>query len=65
MMRLDRNVFFILMSEPSLVNKRDLQALTLVGPTVKRPVPDPLAVLSINNQLCMLEVWLNLFSHQP
>ena len=44
MMRLDRNVFFILMSEPSLVNKRDLQALTLVGPTVKRPVPDPLAV---------------------
>ena len=28
-----------------------LQALTLVGPTVTRPVLDPLAVINIDNQL--------------
>ena len=27
-----------------------LQALTLAGPTVTRLVPDPLAVLSLNNR---------------
>ena len=31
----------------------DLKALTLAGPTVTRPVPDPLAVLSLHNQLYM------------
>ena len=31
------------------LNKRDLQALTLAGPSVTRPVPDPLAVLSVDN----------------
>ena len=35
--------------EGSLVNKIDLQAL--VGPSVTRPVQDPLAVALINNQL--------------
>ena len=30
--------------EGSLVNKIDLQAYTLVGPTVTGPVQDPLAV---------------------
>ena len=29
------------------MNKRELQALTLMGPTVTRSVPDPLAVLSL------------------
>ena len=31
--------------------KKDLQALTLAGPTVTRPLPDPLAELSLNNWL--------------
>ena len=34
----------------------DLQGLTLVGPTATRPVPDPLAVLSLNNRLYILEL---------
>ena len=33
------------------MKRTDLQALTLVGPTVTRPVQDPLAVLSLDNQL--------------
>ena len=36
------------MSETPLVNIRDF---TLAGPTVTRLEPDPLAVLSLNNQL--------------
>ena len=32
-------------------NRIDLQALTLAGPNVTRPVPDPLAVLSLDNRL--------------
>ena len=32
-----------------LVNKTDLQALTLGGPTRENPVPDSLAVLHLNN----------------
>ena len=35
--------------EGSLVSKTDLQALA--GPSVTRLVPDPLAVVSLNNQL--------------
>ena len=31
------------------MNKTALYALTLAGPTVTRPVPDPLAVLSLDN----------------
>ena len=42
MMRLERkHVFFLLLTEVSLVNKIDLQ----VGPTLTRPVQDPEAVL--------------------
>ena len=33
------------------VNRIDLQALTLAGPTVTRTVPDTLAVLSLNNRV--------------
>ena len=33
----------------------DLQALTLGGLTVTRPVPDPLAVLSLDNQINIFE----------
>ena len=47
-------MFFISTSESSLVNKRDLQALTLVGPTVTRPVQDPLAVLILDYWLYIL-----------
>ena len=43
-------MFFILTSRVPSVNKADL---TLVGPTVTRLVPDPLAVLSLDNQLFM------------
>ena len=38
---------FISTSWATSVNKTDLQALTLAGPTVTRPVPDPLAELSL------------------
>ena len=34
-----------------VVNKTDLRALTLAGPTRKNPVQDPLAVLHLDNQL--------------
>ena len=40
-------MFIILAS----VNRIDLRALTLVGPTVTRPVQDPLAILSLDNRL--------------
>ena len=43
-------MFFILTSGTPSVNKIDLQALTLAGPTVTRPVSDPLAVLSRQQQ---------------
>ena len=33
------------------LNRKDLRALTLVGPTRQNPVPDPLAVLHFYNQL--------------
>ena len=38
------------------VNRPDLQALLLAGPTVTRLVPDPLTELSLENHL----YWLNL-----
>ena len=40
------------------MNKRDL--LTLVGPTVTRPVQDPLDVLLLDNQLYMLSMSKNI-----
>ena len=44
-----KKVFFIsTFSEPS-VNRKDLPALTFVGPTMDNLVPDPLAVLLLNN----------------
>ena len=33
------------------MNRKDLQALSLVGSTWKNPVLDPLAVLHLNNRL--------------
>ena len=36
------------------MNRTDLQALTLAGPTVTRPVQDPLAVLSLDKQLFII-----------
>ena len=44
-------MFFILTSGEPSVNKIDLQALNLAGPTATRLVPDPLAVLGLENQL--------------
>ena len=41
------------------VNRKVLQALTLVGPTRENPVPDPLAVLHLDNQLYIFEHSLN------
>ena len=35
------------------MNRIDLQALTLAGPTGKNPVPDPLGVLHLDKQLFM------------
>ena len=35
------------------MNRKDLQALTLVGPTRDNQYPDPLAVLHLDNQLYM------------
>ena len=41
-----------------LVNKIDLQAITLVGPIREDPVPDPLAVLHLDiQQLMMNQLW--------
>ena len=48
-----KQVFFISTSGIPPVNGIDLQALSLVGPTVTRPVLDPLAVMHLNNQLFM------------
>ena len=44
------------------MNKTDLQLpYTLVGPTVKRPVQDPLAVLLLDNRLYILHCGLQSF----
>ena len=45
------HVSSILTSGIPSVNKTYLQASTLVGPTVTRLVQDPLAVLTLENQL--------------
>ena len=46
-----KQVFFILTSGVSSVNRKDLQALNLVGPTGTSPVLNPLAVLCLDNRL--------------
>ena len=38
------------------MNRRDLQALTFVGPPTDNPELDPLALLHLDNQVCMLPV---------
>ena len=38
------------------VNRKDLQALTLVEPTRNKPALDPLAVLQLNNRLSIFKV---------
>ena len=43
-----QNKLFQTLREPT-VNRKDLQALTLVGPTRNNPVLDPLAELSLDN----------------
>ena len=43
---------FLTSGEPS-VNRRDLRVLTFAGPTRDNPVPDPLAVLHLDNQQFM------------
>ena len=44
--------WFSTLREPS-VNKKDQRVLTLVGPPRNNPEPNPLAVLHLNNQLCI------------
>ena len=46
-----QQVFFISTSREPSVNRKDLRALTLVGPTRDNLVIDPLAVLHLDNQL--------------
>ena len=36
------------------MNKKNLQALTLVGPTRQTTIPDTLTILHLNNQECIL-----------
>ena len=43
------------------VNKKDLQALTLVGLTRENPASDPLHVQHIDNQLYIIQLPLNNF----
>ena len=43
-----------------LVNKSDVQALTLAGPTREDPVLDPLAVIHLDNQLYTKMKYLSL-----
>ena len=45
---LEKSLLILTLGIPS-VNRIDLQALTLAGPTVTRPVLDPQAILSLNN----------------
>ena len=45
-------MFFLLSTEGSLVNKKPS---TLVGPTVTKLVQDPLAVLLLDNRLCIYQ----------
>ena len=54
----------ILTSKLPSMNETDIRALTLVGPTGKSLVLDPLTVLRLNNRLYMLRLtqdfWSNL-----
>ena len=43
-------VFFILQTRKLSVNRKDLQASTLVGLTGENPTLDPLAVLHLDNR---------------
>ena len=43
------------------MNKKDLQALTLVGLTRENPASDPLHVQHIDNQLYIIQLPLNNF----
>ena len=47
------------------VNRIDLQALTLAGPTVTRTVPDTLAVLSLNNRVYIYDISTYPFVSSP
>ena len=46
---------FSTLTEPS-VSRKDLQALTLVGPPRDNLEPDPLAVLNLDNQVCIYDL---------
>ena len=48
--------FISTLMEPP-VNRNDLRALTLVGPPRDNPESDPLAVLHLDNRLCMKTPW--------
>ena len=43
-------------SEETSVNRIDLLALTLAGPTNLKPVPDPLAVRHLENRLYITQI---------
>ena len=46
-----KQVFFIFKLRGTLANRKDLQALTLAGPTSQNSELAPLAVLRLNNRL--------------
>ena len=48
--QLFHSLLFLTLREPS-VKRKDLQALTLVGPSQHNPDSDPLAVLHLDDQL--------------
>ena len=48
-------VFISTLREPS-VHRKNLRALTLVGPPMANPEPDLLAVLHFDNPLCMSRI---------
>ena len=52
-------MFFILTLGGPLVNRIDLLALTLAGPTQHKPVLDPLAVQHLENRLNMSQDFSN------
>ena len=46
-------MIFTLTSREPFSEKQTCKPYTLVGPTVTRPVQDPLAVTGLKNRLCM------------
>ena len=48
-----KQVFFISTLREHSENRKDLQALTLVGPLRSNPKPAPLVVLHLDNRICM------------